>query len=281
MTIAPTSRFADTRADRVHGPDERIVDVGGERLLVSVRRPGVGTPLLLINGIGASVAMWNPFRNLLERETIAFDAPGTGRSSGSFVPRTMRGLGRITEQLLDELGYDQVDVLGVSFGGGIAQYLTIQAPERVRRLVLACTVFGAGSLPGRPTALVHMMNPLRYRSSTYLDRVSGSLYGGALARRGHGIGLHGWSHTPPTVAGYASQVFASSTWFALPHLARIPHETLVLAGGDDPLVPAFNARVMGKVIPRSTVHVIPHAGHLLLFEQAPEAVDIVSRFLDR
>lgn len=279
MTIAPEQGSRGAGRRRRLQPDERLVDVGGERVLASVRRPGVGRPLLLVNGIGASVAMWEPFRSRLERETIAFDAPGTGRSSGSFVPRTMRGLGRFTERLLDELGYDEVDVLGVSFGGGIAQYLAIDAPDRVRKLVLVSTIYGIGSLPGRPTALVHMLNPLRYRSSRYLDRISDALYGGTRARRG-AASLHGWSSTPPTVAGYASQVFATSTWFALPHLARIPHETLVLAGDDDPLVPAVNGRVLGAVIPRATVHLIPHAGHLLLFEQATEAVDVVSRFLD-
>ena len=69
---------------------------------------------------------------------------------------------RHVEQLLDALGYDQIDVLGVSLGGVIAQQLAHQAPQRVRRLVLAATGPGLGGIPGSPRVLLTLATPRRY-----------------------------------------------------------------------------------------------------------------------
>src|SRR4030095_1466827 len=75
-------------------------------------------------------------------QTLALDAPGTGESSRYRRPRRMPGLARTVEGTLQALGHGQVDVLGVSFGGVLAQQLAHQAPKRVRRLVLAATAAG-------------------------------------------------------------------------------------------------------------------------------------------
>ena len=94
---------------------------------------GEGRPLLLIMGVGGNVEMWHPFdRELNDRgiHTISFDAPGTGESGELGRPRRMPWLARMVEHLLDHLGYERVDVLGISWGGGLAQQLAHQAPER-------------------------------------------------------------------------------------------------------------------------------------------------------
>jgi poly(3-hydroxyoctanoate) depolymerase len=76
------------------------------------------------------------------------------------------------------VGLDQVDVLGVSLGGAIAQQPAHQAPHRVRRLILAATMPGLGGVPGSPRALLAMATPRRYRDPDYFLRVAGRLYGG-------------------------------------------------------------------------------------------------------
>ena len=110
------------------------VDVEGIRL--HVEESGDGPPLLLINGIGAHAGMWKPLREALPGpRLIAFDAPGTGRSATPPIPLSLEAIARVAEGVLDELGVEQADVLGYSFGGAVAQRLARRSPERVRRLV--------------------------------------------------------------------------------------------------------------------------------------------------
>ena len=103
---------------------------------------------------------------------IAFDAPGTGRSATPPIPLSLEALARVAEGVLDELGVEQADVLGYSFGGAVAQRLARRAPERVRRLVLAATTPGWGGVPGSLRTLARMSTPLRYywRSVLRVDR---------------------------------------------------------------------------------------------------------------
>src|SRR6478752_7421074 len=158
----------------------RFVDVDGVRLRTSIR--GTGTPLLIITGLGASLELAEPFeREIVARglQAISFDAPGVGESTGYPWPRRMPGVARTVERMLDELGHQQVDVIGVSLGGVIAQQLAHQAPDRVRRLVLAATgpgVVGLGGIPGSPRVLLEMATPRRYRSPDHYRRVAGRIY---------------------------------------------------------------------------------------------------------
>src|SRR2546423_1417505 len=89
---------------------------------VRVARIGAGEPLLLINGLGANLEMWQPLVRELScaRELIAFDLPGTGRSARPRWPLRMPQLARLVIELLDELGHEQLDVLGYSLGGIVA-----------------------------------------------------------------------------------------------------------------------------------------------------------------
>ena len=82
-----------------------------------------------------------------EREILIFDVPGIGRSEMSWRPRRFSGLARLANKLLDRLGYQRVDVVGVSWGGALAQQFARQYPDRCRRLVLAATSPGAVMVP--------------------------------------------------------------------------------------------------------------------------------------
>src|SRR3954464_15720444 len=130
------------------GVDWHPAYVRAAGLRLRVGRHGSGPPLLLITGIGAHLDMWSPFARFAgERELITFDPPGAGLSQRPRRPLRMTGLAGVLTELLDALGLERVDVLGYSFGGGLAQELAHRAPERVRRLVLCATAPGIGGRP--------------------------------------------------------------------------------------------------------------------------------------
>jgi poly(3-hydroxyalkanoate) depolymerase len=259
-----------------------FVEVDGVRLRVGIR--GSGSPLLLLMGIGGNLEMWGPFEDALDPravQTITVDAPGSGGSTAYRRPRRMRGLARTMERLVQRLGHDGVDVLGVSFGGTLAQQLAHQAPNRVRRLVLVATGVGLGGVPGSPRVLLHLATPRRYTQPDYFRRIAGGIYGGA-ARRDPELALHGSLARftrPPTRCGYLAQLYAIAGWTSLTWLGRLAQPTLVIAGDDDPIVPVVNGRMLSRLIPDARLHIVPGGGHLVLLEQAADLARLVTRFV--
>ena len=260
-----------------------FVDVDGVRLRVA--RRGTGTrPLVLIMGLGGNIEMWAPFADALGARrvsTVAFDAPGMGESSGLRRPLRMGGLADHTIRLLDELGLGEVDALGVSFGGLLAQEVARRAGSRVRRLVLAATGCGLGGVPGSPRALAILATPRRYHSPDHLARVAPVLYGGRIRREPELLGQQTLARLgrPPSTGGYLAQIYAVAGWTSAPWLHRLSQPTLVLAGNDDPIVPLVNGRILAWRIPQAELHVVEGGGHLFLLEQAEEMAELVAAFL--
>lgn len=255
--------------------------VSGLRIRVSREGQGGRRPLLLINGIGAPLELWAPLRAALDIETIAFDAPGTGLSDTPGRPQSMWELANLVGALLDELQCGEVDVLGYSWGGGVAQHLASVRGRAVGHLILACTGWGIGSIPRDPLALLHLLTPARYLSRGYLERVGPDLYGGQTRRQPSALAEQGRlrSTRPPTLRGYAYQVLAAGSWATLPALPLITHDTLILAGGEDPILHTANAHIMAALMPRSRLCVLPRAGHLLLFDEPLAAAAVIKPFL--
>jgi poly(3-hydroxyalkanoate) depolymerase len=256
-----------------------MVTVAGRRLRVATR--GTGPPLLLITGIGANIEMWQPLLALIEdRHVVAFDAPGSGNSEPG-APFRMPDLARLVDRLLDELGLPRADVLGYSWGGAVAQQLAHDFPHRVRRLVLAGTVCGLGSVPPPPSVLLHLLHPLRYYSYAYLRAVAPVLFGGRSSRDPTWLSGHARQRqvNPPSVLGYALQMLAISGWTSLPWLHTIRAPTLVLAGDEDPIVPPANARLLSRCIPDARLHLVRGGGHLFPLDQPLQTVGVLEDFL--
>jgi poly(3-hydroxyoctanoate) depolymerase len=259
-----------------------FVEVDGQLLRVSIR--GEGTPLLLVMGIGGNIEMWGPLERALNArgiQTIAYDASGTGHSPSRLVPRRMPSLARQAGHLLDALGHPRADVLGVSFGGAVAQELALGNPHRVRRLVLASTACGLGGVPGNPLALSLLATPLRYYSPAFLRLTAGVLYGPTITPRDALLREQTAARTarPPTLWGYACQLIAGAAWTSLPWLGRIRAPTLVLAGDRDPIVPPRNARILARRIPSARLEVVRGAGHLLIIDRAAHCAAVIAEFL--
>jgi pimeloyl-ACP methyl ester carboxylesterase len=250
---------------------------------VSIEGSSGEPPLLLISGIGAPIELWGAFRRELHRGTVAFDAPGTGGSPAPRRPRTMWGLAFTVNGLLDGLGYDTVDVLGLSWGGGLAQHLALIRRSRIRRLVLVATGFGAGSVPATLRAAAELLTPARYFSPSRLRRVGPTVFGGEIRRHPEILREHGElrARHAPSTRGYVYQLMAAGTWASLPWLPLITAETLVLLGDDDPIVHPVNGRILAGLLPHASLHIVPGAGHLFLIDQPGEAAAIVNDFLAR
>jgi poly(3-hydroxyalkanoate) depolymerase len=226
--------------------------------------------------------MWRPLQRHLRRvRTIAFDAPGVGGSDTPSRPMRMRALAAVVGGLLDDLDHRQVDVLGYSFGGAVAQQFAHDFPERVRRLILVATTAGAVSVPGSPRALIHMLSPLRYRSPEYMLRAVPQIAGGRIARDPELLRQHAADRLarPPTIWGYQSQLYAIAGWTSALWLSRLRQPTLILVGEKDPLVPVANAHFLAWRIPNARLHIVRGAGHLLLIDQPDQTANIITDFL--
>jgi poly(3-hydroxyalkanoate) depolymerase len=244
---------------------------------------GDGAPLLLINGLGASIEMWRPFVRCLDgRQVVAFDLPGVGQSGRGSRPLRMRGLAELVVALLDALALQRVDVLGYSLGGIVAQELAHRAPERVRRLVLGATSPGAPSVPPSPLVAMLMLSPARYYDRRLAKLIVPRIAGGRTARdpRVLEAGLGERLADPPTPVGYLHQLYAVSGWSSHLWLRRLPTPTLIVHGDDDPLVPLINARYMARTIPDARLHIVRGGGHLVLFDEPERAVAPITVFLD-
>jgi pimeloyl-ACP methyl ester carboxylesterase len=248
------------------GKRERELFVDGLR--VFVRERGEGTPLLMVNGLGANAEMWGPAEQKLSKvaRTIVFDAPGTGRSGTSPVPMPMSSLAKLVWRVIDELGHDSVDVLGFSLGGVLAQQVVRERQERVRRLALCATACGWGSMPPTLSALALILMPFRYYSRTLYERTN-YLLG---EEDGQGDRLRAQAEArlryPPSLLGYAHQLWAGAWWSSLSWLPTLDVPTLVVTGDADRLVPPANSVQLARLLPESRLHVFPDEGHLLLFD---------------
>ncbi len=261
----------------------RMEDVGGRLLRVARWRAEHDEghpPLLFFNGIGANIELVAPFaRRLGHRDFIIFDMPGVGGSPDPVVPYNPFTMAATAAKLMEQLGYADGpwDVMGVSWGGALAQHFAMQYPKRVRRLILAATSAGWMMVPGKIGALSKMANPRRYVDPNFMADNFQTLYGGDLK----GSGDHVRRLRPPSGIGYLYQLMAMVGWTSAPALPFLMKaETLIMMGDDDRIVPLANGKFLNGLIPNSRLHVVHGGGHLFLVSQADDCVSVITEFLD-
>ena len=270
------------------GPaSDQVRTIVVRRIAVRVSvRPGTGAladepPLLLCNGIGASFEALQPLVDALDprRGVVRFDVPGVGGSPAPPVPYAMAGLASWVSAMMARLGHPCFDVLGLSWGGGLAQQLAFQSRRRVRRVVLVATGTGSLMVPASPRVLATMLTPRRHRDPEYAARVASRIYGGSMRtdpERGAAL-LHGATRAG-SQRGYYLQLLAGAGWSSLPGLPFLKQPVLVLAGDDDPIIPLVNARIIARLIPRSRLHVY-RGGHLGILTESDDLAPVIEQFL--
>ncbi len=258
--------------------EHRYVTAGGQRIRVNVR-PGSGVPLVLCNGIGASLEVLDPLVEQLDTTVIRFDVPGTGGSPTSIAPYGFPYLAWVLGRLLSKLEIGVVDVLGLSWGGALAQQFAFQNPRRCRRLVLVATGTGLLMVPAHPRVLAKMATPRRFSDPGYAASIAGELYGGSVRTHGDEVArlfvrqLHAGSKI-----GYLHQLLAGSVWTSLFALPAVRQEALIVAGTDDPIIPVINAHIMNALLPHSRLH-LHNGGHIDLVQNAAELAPVIEKFL--
>lgn len=254
-------------------PEPQTLEVGGGG--VSYRRRGSGTPTLFLHSAGGS-GEWGPFHDALaaDRDLIIPDHPGFGGSDDYASLKTIDDLVYHYLDLLDALGLDRVDLIGASFGGWIAAELAVHSPERFPHVVL----LGPAGLriPGASIADLFIMTPPQLIGALFHDR---GLVETILA-------------TPPTTEEVlrlyrdlgALGRFGWNPYLSNPRLEarlhRVRSRTLVVAAGEDRIIPLEHCRRYAERIRDAELLVIPDVGHALYGERPDLVTQAVVDFLE-
>ena len=243
---------------------------------------GDGPPVLLIHGLGYARWGWEPVADrLAERfRVLLFDNRGIGESEVPPGPYTAAAMAEDAAQVLDEAEAERAHVVGTSLGGMVAQELALAHPERVDRLVLACTTpggAGAFPLPQRTLALMAEAASLapevalrRFVENALADDASEELVGRIYAHR---------LASPPDPAGWQAQAAAGAGFDALDRIGGIGAPTLILHGTEDGVVDSRNAALLAERIPDARVRLFEGCGHLFFWEEPDGFVAAVEEFL--
>ena len=241
---------------------------------------GDGPALLLMQGIGYARWSWDPIvPALAERfRVLSFDNRGIGESDVPPSPYTARQLAEDGIAVLDDAGVDRSHVLGASLGGMAAQELAAGFPQRVDKLVLACTTPGGAAAVPMPAQTVALMQEAaalapevamrRFVENALAPHADPALVHELYERR---VG------NPPDPIGWQGQAAAGMSFdgsaleFAAP--------TLILHGTEDAVVDPGNAALLAERIPGARVELFSRCGHLFFWEQPERFAETVAEFL--
>ncbi len=234
-------------------------------------------PLLFFNGIGANIEAVAPLAEALtERGFIMFDMPGTGESPDPVMPYNPFTMSWTAMGLLERFGIPVVDVMGMSWGGLMAQHFALQHARHVRRVVLAATSPGMLMIPGDPKMLAQMADPYSAINEMLLREYLTAMDNADESKRArNSIG----NITPPSSTGYFYQLMALAGWTSLPALPFLDKPVLVMMGENDPVVPLSNGKLLAGMIPDARLEVFEGAGHLFLMTHPDKSIGLLREFL--
>ena len=183
---------------------------------------------------------------------------------------------------MDHFGVKQAHVIGYSMGGIVAQQLAHDAPKRVQRVVLVASNPGRGSFRGDLMATINMFTPARYLSPIIYSMTICSMVGGRARHDTAWVADQGLLRLKqsPKWRGYMWQLFSLMRWSGFPILRKVPHEVLVVAGDDDPMIPVVNAMMLTYLLPNGRLEVLRDEGHLMRMDPESELHPKISEFFN-
>jgi len=257
------------------------------------RRFGIesGTPLIFLQHFRGGMDHWDPAVTdalAANRPVILFDNTGVAGSSGE-TPDTVEAQADDAAAFVGALGLTQVDVLGFSIGGYVAQALTLSYPALVRRLVLVGTKPRAGDDTDRhpdvnTVGTRHDIPTLEdFQFLFFAPSPSSQAASESFWKRRH---QRTTDTDPPTSKQTMQAQVAAIVDWKQPHgepfaeLATITQPTLVVNGNRDVMVPTINSYLLAQHIPNAELIIYPDSGHGSLFQYPDLFVTHVARFLD-
>jgi pimeloyl-ACP methyl ester carboxylesterase len=266
----------------------RFIEGNGIRYAYRRLGPATGTPLILLQHFSGNIDAWDPavvdaLAN--DRPVIAFDNAGVGRSTGQ-TPDNIATMARDAVAFINLLGFSEVDLLGFSLGGCVAQQIAAEHQRLVRKLILV----GTAPKGGEEHLLAVLQQafsktdapdprlPLFFTNSSASQSSGLAFLKRAKVRKDDRDTENGSAVTDP-------QAKALITWCATPDpghamLRAIRQPTLVVSGSDDTMLPASNAYEMFKALSNAQLMLYPDSGHGALFQHHEMFVSHVRIFLD-
>lgn len=246
---------------------------------------GEGPSLLLIPGLGATRRVFEPFAPALSRRhrVITYDPRGVGDSERGSLPLSMAQLAADAAAVIAAAGGAPLDVLGASMGGVVAQQLTADHPELVRRLILAATQPpGSHAVPADPAAAAALLGRGAHTPEEAYRIACTVLYSPQFQRAhpefiDEQVRIRTQRPLPPRVFRdqLAAMRQATGLWERLPDIAA---PVLVAHGTADAVSPFENAQLLVRRIAPARLRPF-EAGHLFFHERREESGRVVSEFL--
>lgn len=249
---------------------------------------GTGEPLVLISGFASGAWLW--FRQIEELskhfQIITFDPRGIANSKLN--ENETVSISQIADdvvKILDELMIKNASILGTSFGGFVAQDFALRYPERLNKLILACTSFGGKNhvLPSNFEVLTAFISTENLNSADRIRKFMIPAFTKDFVENHFEIvektcQLREQNEVPETV--YLQQLQAATTFDTEAKVSNIKAETLIITGDSDQVVPMQNSLNLANLIPNAKLEIIENCGHLFFIEQAEKFNDIVTDFLE-
>jgi pimeloyl-ACP methyl ester carboxylesterase len=261
----------NTRAAQTYSQTPTEVIGTADGLDISYRRAGSGgdVPLVLATYFASNMDDWDPLivdGLAVDREVITFDYPGVGGSTG-VTPSTVSELTACCLGFLRALGLANVDFLGFSLGGMVAQQMAFEQPELIRRMVLCGTgPRGGENLTFTELSIDELEDPVKLLLTSFFtpseaSQSAGNAYLGRLSLRTSERDL------PVSRASAETQLGAIREWGTIPAsdryemLSGITQPTLIVHGNKDVVVDPINAFILAERLPNATLLMFPDASH--------------------
>jgi pimeloyl-ACP methyl ester carboxylesterase len=266
----------------------KTVDVGGAKFAYRQFGAESGVPVILLTHLAAVLDNWDPRvvdGIAAKHRVITFDNRGVGASTGK-TPDTIQAMARDAVSFIRALGFAQVDLLGFSMGGMIAQVIAQNEPQLVRKLMLTGTG-PAGGKGMKEVVWVAQLDTVRgllsrqdpkqflFFTRTANGKRAGKQFLARLKERTVD------RDTPIAITSYYAQLKACYNWGKQePHdLSKIAHPVLLANGDNDRMLPTPNTLDMAKRLPNNELAIYPDAGHGGIFQYHEAFVKAALKFL--